>query len=82
MVYTLPDCPNCTALKKWLEEQEIPFEERPFDTEAQLEFIMRNMFGNTPILEAGSRALPSEELFVGEELDEEKVREVLGSEKA
>jgi len=81
-VYTLPDCPNCTTLKKWLEEQEITFEERPFDTEAQLEFIMRNMFGNPPILEAGSRALPSEELFVDEELDEEKVREVLGSEKA
>jgi len=81
-VYTLPDCPNCTALKKWLAAQGIGFEERVFDTDAQLEFIMRNMFGNPPVLEVGGMAAPVEELFVGEVLDEERVREVLSSEKA
>ena len=81
-VYTLPDCPNCTALKRWLKEQEISFEERVFDTEAQLDFIMRNMFGDPPILEVSTRVLQSEELFFDEELDEEKVREALESEEA
>lgn len=81
-VYTLPNCPNCTLLKGWLREQRLEFEERVFDTEVQLEFIMMNMFGNPPILEAGSRAIPSEELFVDGVLDEEKVREVLRSEEA
>lgn len=80
-VYTLPDCPNCTSLKRWLEEQEITFEEKVFDTEVQLEFIMKNIFGNPPILEVGSRTLPSEELFSDEELDEEKVREALEPEE-
>jgi len=81
-VYTLPECSHCTELKKWLEAKGIPFEERVFDTEAQLEFIMRNMFGNPPIIEVGSRIIPSEELFIHETLDEEKVREALASEKA
>ena len=76
-VYTLPDCPHCSTLKEWLEEKGLEFEEKPFDTEVQLEFIMRNMFGNPPILEVGSRAIPSEELFLDEVFDEEKVREAL-----
>jgi len=81
-VYTLPDCPHCATLKKWLKGHGVDFEEKTFDTETQLEFILRNMFGNPPILEVGSRAAPSEELFIDEVLDEEKVKEVLGSEKA
>ena len=80
-VYTLPDCPHCEALKGWLKARGVEFEERAFDTDVQLEFIMRNMFGNPPILEVGSRVVPSEELFVDEALDEEKLREVLGSEE-
>lgn len=80
-VYTLPDCPNCTTLKRWLEDHEIPFEERLFDTNIQLDFIMMNVFSNPPILEVGSKFLPSEELFLDEELDEEKIKEALESEK-
>ena len=81
-VFTLPDCPNCTALKNWLEERGIPFEEWLFDTEAQVEFIMMNMFGNPPIIEVGVKAIPSEELFVDGILDEEKIKELLGYEEA
>jgi len=81
-VYTLPDCPHCDSLKGWLRERGIEFEERPFDTEIQLELIMRNVFGNPPVLEVGSRATPSEELFLDEALDEEKVMEALRAEKA
>ncbi len=81
-LYTLPDCPNCTALKNWLEERGIRFEERVFDTEAQVEFIMRNMFGNPPIIEVGVRAIPSEEMFVDGILEEEKIKGLLGYEEA
>ena len=55
---------------------------KPFDTEAQTDFIMRNMFGNPPILELGESFAPSEELFPEEKLDESKAFEVLGIAKA
>ncbi len=78
-VYSLPDCPHCEALKGWLRARGIDFEERPFDTEAQVEFVMRNIFGNPPILEVGLRALASEEIFIEEVLDEGLVLEVVRS---
>ena len=81
-VYTLPDCPKCETLKGWLTEKEVDFEVKVFDTEAQLEFIMRNMFGNPPILEIGEKASPSEELFPDELLDERKAEEFLELAKA
>jgi hypothetical protein len=58
------------------------FDELAFDTETQLEFIMKNFFGNPPILEVGESAFPSEELFQDELLDEAKMSEVLGIAKA
>ena len=76
-VYTLPDCPKCETLKGWLTEKGVDFDVKVFDTEIQLEFIMRNMFGNPPILEIGEKAAPSEELFPNEVLDEMKVEEFL-----
>jgi glutaredoxin len=76
-VYTLPDCPRCDELKEWLEAQGFKYDVSSFDTEIQLEFIMRNMFGNPPILEIGSKAFSSEELFPQEILDEDKLKEIL-----
>lgn len=81
-VYTLPDCYKCEILKGWLKEKGIEFEERAFDTDAQLEFIMRNMFGNPPILELEDRAASSEELFPIGALDELRAMEVLRLDKA
>jgi glutaredoxin len=78
-VYSLPDCPKCDKLKEWMKENEIEFETKWFDTEAQTEFIMRNMFGNPPVLTFGDRVEPSEVLFEGEKLKEELVKEVLRS---
>ena len=78
-VYTLPDCPKCEELKEWLKAQGFKYDVRSFDTEVQLEFIMRNMFGNPPILEVESEAFSSEELFPKELLDEGKLKEVLTS---
>lgn len=77
-VYTLPDCSKCDELKRWLSEEGVEFDVRAFDTETQMEFIMKNVFGNPPILERGDLLAPSEELFSGEALDEGKAKEVLG----
>ena len=57
--------------------QGIKLDVKVFDTETQIEFIMRNMFGNPPILEIGKKAAPSEELFPNEVLDEMEVEEFL-----
>jgi len=77
-VHSLPDCSKCEELKRWLTERGIGFEARWFDSEAQTEFVMRNMFGNPPFLEVGERAASSEELFRDGALNEAAVREVLG----
>jgi arsenate reductase-like glutaredoxin family protein len=77
-VYTLPDCAKCDKLKEWLADNNNEYESKSFTTEAQLEFIMKNMFGNPPILEVEERAASSEELFPNDILNEEKVLEVLG----
>lgn len=81
-VYTVPACPKCDTLKGWLKERAIEYEEKAFDTEAQLGFIMRNMFGNPPILEIGEEVYLSEDLFEHEVLDEVKLSEVFKSAEA
>jgi len=78
-VYSLPDCPKCEKLKDYLKKRGVDFEAHWFDTEAQTEFIMMNMFGNPPIITAGSTVTPSEEMFEGDALKEDKVKEVLES---
>jgi glutaredoxin len=80
-IYTLPDCYLCDKVKSRLKEMDVQFEEVPFDTSVQVELIMRNIFGNPPILELGSRVASSEELFDGDVLREGKLREVLGLEE-
>jgi arsenate reductase-like glutaredoxin family protein len=77
-VYTLPDCVKCDELKEWLADNNNEYKSESFTTEAQLEFIMKNMFGNPPILQVEERIASSEELFPNDKLNEEKVLEVLG----
>jgi glutaredoxin len=78
-VYSLPDCPKCEKLKDFLKGSDVDFEARWFDTEAQTDFIMMNMFGNPPILTVGdnARVEPSENLFDGEKLKQDIVLEAL-----
>jgi hypothetical protein len=78
VVYTLPDCQRCEELKDWLSEEKIKFEAKSFTTEAQLDFIMRNIFGNPPILEFGKEIASTEDLFPNDALDEAKLKGVLG----
>ena len=58
------------------------YETKSFITDVLLEFIMKNMFGNPPILERGERLASSEEFFLNDLLNEDKVLEVLGHSKA
>lgn len=80
VVYTLPQCHRCEELKRWLREQGISFEERLMDTEARVELIMKNVFGDPPIIELGSKTISYEGFFKGETLDEERMMEVLRAE--
>jgi glutaredoxin len=78
-VYSLPDCPKCDKLKKFLKSKDIEFSSEWFDTDNQADFVMMNVFGNPPILSLGEKekVKPSEELFEGEILNEERVLEML-----
>jgi glutaredoxin len=76
-VYSLPDCKKCEELKAWMKERNLIFESKWFDSEAQTEFVMRNIFGNPPILELGDRYAAAEEMFPGGVLSEGVVRDVL-----
>jgi glutaredoxin len=78
-VYSLPDCPKCDKLKDFLKGSDVDFEAMWFDTEAQTDFIMMNMFGNPPILTVGdnARVEPSENLFDGDKLKQDLVMEAL-----
>ena len=81
-VFTLPDCQKCDILKDWLKKRAIEYNEQVFDTETQVAFIMRNVFGNPPILKLGESKITSEELFTNEVLDEKKLKEFLENAKA
>ena len=76
-IYSLPDCKKCEVLKKYMKEKGIPFEAKWFDTEAQTEFVMMNMFGNPPVLVLGDKVASAEDMFPGGELSESIVRGVL-----
>ncbi len=78
-VYSLPDCPKCEKLKEFMKKRKVEFEAKWFDTEAQTNFIMINMFGNPPILATDTRVEPSEKMFEGDRLREDYVLEVLQS---
>lgn len=81
IVYTIPQCHRCEELKRWLREHGVNFEERLMDTEARVELIMKNVFGDPPIIEMGERVISYEGFFKDEALDEERLREVLGPEE-
>ena len=78
IVYSLPDCGKCEVLKSWLKDNGVDFEAKWFNSEAQTEFVMRNMFGNPPILEVGEKCVSSEDMFPDGNLDEKVVRDILG----
>ena len=80
-LYTLPGCIHCNTLKEWLKKESIAFEENPFDTDAQVDFIMQNIFSDPPILKVDAKIFTPQEIFNGDELVEGKLRELLDEAK-
>lgn len=80
-IYSLPDCNKCEVLKTWMKANDLPFESKWFDTIAQTEFVMKNIFGNPPILEVGDRCAAAEEMFPDGILNENIVRDLLNVKK-
>jgi glutaredoxin len=76
-VYTLQGCSHCETLKNWLKKKSFLYEEKSFDSEVQADFIMKNIFSDPPILELEAKVFTYDELFRGEELNEEKLNEIL-----
>jgi len=79
-VYTSPSCPRCEALKDALKRLGIPFEEADVsNTEVMADLIMRDIYlDSTPALEVQGRLYSSEELFDGDRVKEELLKEVVG----
>lgn len=63
IVYTQPGCPMCDLLKDWLKSEGIEFEEKLFNTEVQVEMVMKNIFDDPPFLGVNGRVMSSSELF-------------------
>lgn len=77
-VYTWPDCPNCEKVKTWLSGRGIEYEVLSLTTDAQVEFIMRNIFGSPPLVEKSTdEVLISEKMFKGHDLDTDLLEEFL-----
>jgi glutaredoxin len=80
-IYTTSICPRCKLLKAWLKDHKIPFAEKSLedDAESMTEMRVSGYFGvEAPIIEspAGSYYGPGE-MFVGGNVDEKKMREIV-----
>jgi len=80
IVYTLEYCPNCEILKRFLERTNIPYTERDMATAASLtELRVHGVFVNeAPVLRGPAGFLTSRDLFSGDALVEERVRDLAG----
>lgn len=79
IVYTTEYCPKCNKLKNFLKENAISFEVADMSTpEALTELRFNGVFTATaPVLQIDERFLTYNELFHGEEVNSEKIRESL-----
>ncbi len=51
-IYTLPDCPHCEAVKKFLKSENTKFEEiNVLDKEKAKEMIIKSQQRNVPVLD-------------------------------
>jgi glutaredoxin-like YruB-family protein len=72
IVYTTPTCPWCQALKRYLEERDIPFDEVDVSSniEAALEMVEKSGQQGVPVVEIDG------EIVVG--FDRERIDALLG----
>ena len=80
-VYTKEICQNCQKVKAFLSAEGEPFEEVNIESgEALTELRMQGVFTLvTPVLQIGTTFLTATDLFANDELQKERVREVLKS---
>ena len=81
VVYTTPVCPRCAALKEWLKQRGVEYEEKNMeDSEVMAELVMDNVFAlSAPVLKVGDRYLLEDDLFEEDKLKADVVEEVLSS---
>lgn len=79
IVYTTERCPKCNKLKKFLEANSVLFEVADMSTpEALTELRFNGVFTVTaPVLQINNEFLTYEELFRGEEVNSEKILEIV-----
>ncbi len=72
IVYTTPTCPWCQALKRYLEERDVPYEEVDVssDIEAALQMVEKSGQQGVPVVEIDG------EIVVG--FDRERIDALLG----
>jgi len=58
-IYTAPNCPYCKALKKFLEDNKIPFEELDVskNPKAVTELILKSNQAGVPVIEINGRII-------------------------
>ncbi|MEM3553042.1 MAG: glutaredoxin domain-containing protein [Candidatus Bathyarchaeia archaeon] len=58
-IYTAPNCPYCKALKKFLKDNRIPFEELDVskDSKAVTELILKSNQAGVPVIEVNGRII-------------------------
>lgn len=79
IVYTTERCPKCNKLKKFLEDNSVTFNSAEMDTpKALTELRFNGVFTLTaPVLQINDIFLTHEELFIGEEVNTEKILDIL-----
>jgi glutaredoxin len=78
-VYTTEICPNCKKVKEFLAAEGEAYEEVDITTaEALTELRMQGVFTLvTPVVQIGSTFLTDNDLFNGDELRKERIKEVI-----
>jgi glutaredoxin len=76
IIYTLPDCPNCTILKDFLRDSEVKFVEFPMDDAHSItEMRFNGCFAVVaPVLRTNDGFYDTGDLFKEGKLDENKTR--------
>ena len=82
-VFTTEICPNCKIVKEFLAAEGEAYKEVNITTaEALTELRMQGVFTLvTPVVQVGSTFLAGNDLFNGDELRKERIKEVILAEK-
>ena len=78
-VYVSPQCPRCEALKRALNDMGVSYEVLDIsESDVMADLVMRDIFlTETPALEVEDRFFYAEDLFNGDRLLLDKLREIL-----